>query len=77
MRTEGDQRREAGLLSPQRYSAARFHPLEATQWAEWVEVTEGGATARSEAAGGVTTSDAADQRRAALAEVGSDGLEAV
>ncbi len=40
MQREGGSRREAWLLSPMRYSADRFRPLEASQWAEWVEVTE-------------------------------------
>ncbi len=39
-RSAGIGKHEAWLLSPQRYSAARFRPMEASQWAEWVEVTE-------------------------------------
>ncbi len=31
---------EAWLISPKRYSAARFRPVEASPWAEWVKVTE-------------------------------------
>jgi hypothetical protein len=34
------QDKKAWLLSPQRHSAARFRPVEASPWAEWVEVTE-------------------------------------
>ena len=33
---------EAWLLSPQCYSADRLRPLDASQWAEWVDVTEAG-----------------------------------
>ena len=40
-RRKGRERREGWLISPQRYSAARFRASEASAWAEWVEVTEG------------------------------------
>ncbi len=39
-RSAGIGKHEAWLLSPQRYSAARFRASEASAWAEWVEVTE-------------------------------------
>jgi hypothetical protein len=39
-RRKGSEHGEGWLISPQRYSAARFRPSEASAWAEWVEVTE-------------------------------------
>ena len=51
--------------------------MEASQWAEWVEVTEAAAASASEATGGAATKAAADQCPEALAQLGPDGLEAV